>query len=48
MSQCASTNLLQVKDKLTDVITTPGSHRRYNVREALALQAEVRGDTENG
>ena len=41
-------HLLQVKDKLTDVITTPGSHRRYNVREALALQAEVRGDTENG
>ena len=41
-------HLLQVKGKLTDMITTPGNHRRYNMREVLGLQYEVKGDTENG
>ena len=41
-------HLLQVKGKLKDVITTPGNHRRYNMREVLGLQDEVKGDTENG
>ena len=41
-------HLLQVKGKLTDVITTPGNHRRYNMREVLGLRAEAKGDTENG
>ena len=41
-------HLLQVKGKLKDVITTPGNHRRYNMREVLSLQGEVQGDAENG
>ena len=41
-------HLLQVKDKLKDVITTPGNHRRYNMREVLSLQGEVQGDAEHG
>ena len=41
-------HLLQVKGKLKDVITTPGNHRRYNMREVLGLQDEVKGDAENG
>ena len=41
-------HLLQVEGKLKDVITTPGNHRRYNMREVLGLQDEVKGDTENG
>jgi DNA-binding transcriptional MerR regulator len=41
-------HILQVRGKLKDVITTPGNHRRYNMREVLGLQDEVKGDTENG
>ena len=41
-------HLLQVKGKLKDVITTPGNHRLYNMREVLGLQGEVKGDTVNG
>ena len=41
-------HLLQVKGKLRDVVTTPGNHRRYNMREVLSLQREMQGDTENG
>ena len=41
-------HLLQVKGKLKNVITTPGNHRRYNMREVLGLQDEIKGDTENG
>jgi DNA-binding transcriptional MerR regulator len=41
-------HLLQVAGKLTDVITTPGNHRRYNMREVLALQDEVQGDVHHG
>jgi hypothetical protein len=41
-------HLLHVRGKLNDVITTPGNHRRYNMREVLSLQGEVRGDTEDG
>ena len=40
--------LLQAEGRLKDVITTPGNHRRYNMREVLGLQDEVKGDTENG
>ena len=41
-------HLLQVKGKLKDVVTTPGNHRRYNLREVLSLQSKVQGDDENG
>ena len=41
-------HLLQVKGKLKDVVTTPGNHRRYNMREVLSLQSEIQGDDENG
>jgi DNA-binding transcriptional MerR regulator len=41
-------HLLQVKGKLKDVITTPGNHRRYNMREVLSLQSEAQGGTESG
>jgi DNA-binding transcriptional MerR regulator len=41
-------HLLQVEGKLTDVITTPGNHRRYNMREVLSLQTEDQGRPDNG
>ena len=41
-------HLLQVKGKLKDVVTTPGNHRRYNMREVLSLQGKVQGDDESG
>ena len=41
-------HLLQVQGRLKDVITTPGNHRRYNMREVLSLQDQVQGDAENG
>ena len=41
-------HLLQAAGKLTDVITTPGNHRRYNMREVLGLQDEVQGDVNHG
>ena len=41
-------HLLQVKGKLKDVITTPGNHRRYNMREVLNLQSETQGGPDNG
>ena len=41
-------HLLQVKGKLKDVITTPGNHRRYNMREVLSLQSETQEGPDNG
>lgn len=41
-------HLLQVEGKLTDVITTPGNHRRYNMREVLRLQTEDQERPDNG
>jgi DNA-binding transcriptional MerR regulator len=41
-------HLLQVRGKLKDVITTPGNHRRYNMREVLSLRSEAQGGPDNG
>lgn len=41
-------HLLRVEGKLADVITTPGNHRRYNMREVLSLQTEDQGRPDNG
>ncbi len=41
-------HLLQVEGKLKDVITTPGNHRRYNMREVLGLQTEDQERPDNG
>ena len=41
-------HLLQVKGKLKNVVTTPGNHRRYNMREVLSLQNAMQKDTEHG
>ena len=41
-------HLLQVEGKLKDVITTPGNHRRYNMREVLSLQTEYQERPDNG
>lgn len=40
--------LLQAQGKLTDVVTTPGNHRRYSVHEVLSLRGGVQGSADHG
>ena len=35
---------LQADGRLQDVVTTPGNHRRYNMREVMSLVAERSDD----